>query len=194
MMTSCSERKQAGRRDDGRGVARRSVETAVPRVRAADASPGFLARSRAAGDGTAVLVLTGELDLYRAPEIEERSRRRSDVDGGRPQRGTTPPHRRPPLGDVHRLDHAWAATRREPAAQARGAELNVLVGPQTPMTAFVVTGSTASSLSAGTTTAQTHDGPRHARNMRAGRFTQSSRIQGSTRRRSCEDDSGHGCN
>ena len=110
------------------------------------------------GSETAVLRLAGELDLYRAPAIEDalaealgpklaRDRFR------KPLLGASPAEDAQGLGEkVRRLavdlrlvtfiDSATlvlllGASRRQ---QAQGGQLRVLVGPQTPMTAFEATG------------------------------------------------------
>ena len=110
------------------------------------------------GSETAVLRLAGELDLYRAPAIEDalaeaigpklaRDRFR------KPFLGASPAEDAQGLGEkVRRLavdlrlvtfiDSATlvlllGASRRQ---QAQGGQLRVLVGPQTPMTAFEATG------------------------------------------------------
>ena len=124
-----TDERVARRRSDGGAAGRRRR-----------ASPGFLARSRADGGGTAVLALTGELDLYRAPEIEDAL---AEAGGCEPDARSEGAHRLTvDLRSVTFIDSTMlglllAASRRH---KARGAELNVLVGPQTPMTAFEVTG------------------------------------------------------
>jgi anti-anti-sigma regulatory factor len=110
------------------------------------------------GSETAVLVLGGELDLYRAPAIEDALAEalgpKLDSD-----RGHEPPLGAHPAEDVRGLDAKVrhlvvdlrlvtfidsttlvllrGARRRQ---HAQGCQLLVLVGPQTPMTAFEVTG------------------------------------------------------
>jgi anti-anti-sigma regulatory factor len=104
-----------------------------------------------------VLVLAGELDLYRAPDVEKalagaiglelpntRPKPRSDgqsADGSEIPAGevrrVTVDLRSVTFIDSTTLAMLLAATQRQ---QARGGELLVLVGPQTPMTAFEVTG------------------------------------------------------
>lgn len=110
------------------------------------------------GSETAVLVLAGELDLYRAPAIEAALAEAigSELDSDRchkPSLGV------PPAEEAHGLDAnvrhltvdlrlvtfidsttlalLLAASRRQ---RAQGGQLLVLVGPRTPMTAFEVTG------------------------------------------------------
>ncbi len=109
------------------------------------------------GDGTAVLALAGELDLYRAPEIEDalteaigpewdRSRRRStsgrcSANGsqisGEEVRRLAVDLRSVTFIDSTTLAMLLVASCRQ---HERGGELLVLVGPQTPMTAFEATG------------------------------------------------------
>jgi anti-anti-sigma factor len=81
-------------------------------------------------NGTAVVVLAGELDLYRAPEIEHALEQ------------VVEPRLAVDLSSVTFLDSSTlevlhVASRRQ---RARGGELLILVGPQTPTTAFEVTG------------------------------------------------------
>ena len=92
------------------------------------------------GDGTAALGPAGELDLYRAPEIEAALAEAIGANGG--DRDGKPCRLVVDLRSVTFVDSTMlglllAASRRE---QDRGAELRILVGPETPMTAFVVTG------------------------------------------------------
>lgn len=109
------------------------------------------------GRGRAVLVLAGELDLYRAPEIEDSlaraigplldSNRSEPTFGGRSVDGRQIPReevrrltvdlRSVTFIDSTTLALLLDASRRQ---RARGGELIVVVGPQTPMTAFEVTG------------------------------------------------------
>ncbi len=138
MRSVCSERKQAGAVTmDGGSPG--GGQTAVPPIGAAGHVPDFtLALDRRGG--TAVLTLTGELDLYRAPEIEDAL---AEAAGREPDARSEEAHRLTvDLRSVTFIDSTMlglllAASRRH---KARGAELNVLVGPQTPMTAFEVTG------------------------------------------------------
>lgn len=107
--------------------------------------------------GAAALVLSGELDLYRAPEVErglaelvgpERGAALGEAAvGGHSSGGDQAAH----VGrgslvvdlcsvtfiDSTTLALLLAASRRQ---QARGGELLLLVGPRTPMTAFRATG------------------------------------------------------
>jgi anti-sigma B factor antagonist len=153
MMSARNEGKQAGAAvTDGGSPG--GCQTAVPPVRAAGGVPDFALALERCGDGTAVLALAGEIDLYRAPEIEEAlagatsyGDRRTlasnghSSDGGQ-LRGDEVRHLTVDLRSVTFIDSTMlalllAVSRRQ---QARGAELSVLVGPQTPMTAFEVTG------------------------------------------------------
>jgi anti-anti-sigma factor len=90
-----------------------------------------------------VLVLAGELDLYRAPDVE---RALAEAGGPSPDGGEIPAeavrHLAVDLRSVTFIDSTTlalllAASRRQ---QAQGGELLILVGPQTPTTAFEVTG------------------------------------------------------
>ena len=80
------------------------------------------------GSETAVLVLAGELDLFRAPAIEDAL---AEV------RHLTVDLRLVTFIDATTLGLLLGASRRQ---QAQGGQLLVLVGPQTPMTAFEATG------------------------------------------------------
>jgi anti-anti-sigma regulatory factor len=132
------------------------MNTALPEVGAAILD--FALALERCGSGTAVLVLAGELDLYRAPAIEDALAEAigSKLDSDRchaPLLGASPAEDTQGLGEkVSRLavdlrlvtfiDSAMlllllAASRRQ---QAQGGQLLVVVGPQTPMTAFEATG------------------------------------------------------
>jgi anti-anti-sigma regulatory factor len=134
-----------------------ACETAAPRLGAVQPIRDFALALEWRSNGTVVLVLAGELDLYRATEIEQalaeaigaepHSDRRKPVsdgpsaDGGEIRAGQV---RRVAVDlrsvtfiDSTTLAMLLAASRRQ---EARGGELLVLVGPQTPMTAFEVTG------------------------------------------------------
>jgi anti-anti-sigma regulatory factor len=134
-----------------------ACETAAPRLGAVQLIRDFALALEWCSSGTVVLVLAGELDLYRAPEIEQalaeaigaepHSDRRKPVsdgpsaDGGEIRAGQV---RRVAVDlrsvtfiDSTTLAMLLAASRRQ---EARGGELLVLVGPKTPMTAFEVTG------------------------------------------------------
>ncbi len=80
------------------------------------------------GSESAVLVLAGELDLFRAPAIEDAL---AEV------RHLTVDLRMVTFIDVPTLVLLLGASRRQ---HAHGGELLILVGPQTPMTAFEATG------------------------------------------------------
>ena len=131
-----------GEQDDGAvAVRKRGPVTAGWPCRGSAPSIRFpISRSlERPGDGTAVLVLAGELDLYRAPEIEAALAEAIGANGG--DRDGKPCRLVVDLRSVTFVDSTMlglllAASRRE---QARGAELRILVG-RTPMTAFVVTG------------------------------------------------------
>jgi anti-anti-sigma regulatory factor len=134
-----------------------ACETAAPRLGAVQPISDFALALEWRGSGTVVLVLAGELDLYRAPEIEQalaeaigaepHSDRRKPVsdnpsaDGGEIRacqvRRVAVDLRSVTFIDSTTLAMLLSASRRQ---QARGGELLVLVGPQTPMTAFEVTG------------------------------------------------------
>jgi anti-anti-sigma factor len=91
------------------------------------------------GNGAAVLVLAGELDLYRAPEIEDAL---AEAMGPRHSPGEGARRVAVDLRSVTFIDSTTLAllldaSRRQ---RARDGELLVLVGPQTPMTVFEVTG------------------------------------------------------
>lgn len=111
----------------------------VPPVGANGTVPDFSLSLERTGDGKAVLVLSGELDLYRAPEIEAALAEATEADGDRDEEPCrlVVDLRSVTFVDSTMLGLLLTASRRE---QARGAELRVLVGPETPMTAFVVTG------------------------------------------------------
>jgi anti-sigma B factor antagonist len=101
-----------------------------------DRMPDFALTLERLENGTAALVLAGELDLYRAPEIEEALAQAIEGPDEEP-RGVTVDLRSVTFLDSTALAMLLDATRRQ---RARGSELIVLVGPQTPTTAFEVTG------------------------------------------------------
>jgi anti-anti-sigma regulatory factor len=132
-------------------------ETAGPQARVAQPARDFALALESHGSGTTVLALAGELDLYRAPEVEaafaeaigsepggdrwEPPFRERPGDGAR-SRGTDVRRLTVDLRSVTFIDSYTAAllltaSRRQ---HRRGGELLVLVGPQTPMTVFEVTG------------------------------------------------------
>jgi anti-anti-sigma regulatory factor len=104
---------------------------------------------------TTVLFLAGELDLYRAPEIEHALAETIEPERHDDRRGGGYGTLSTDAGEVQRSRHVVVdlcsvtfldsttlallldASRRQ---TARGGELLVLVGPQTPMTAFEATG------------------------------------------------------
>lgn len=85
------------------------------------------------GCESAVLVLAGELDLFRAPAIEDAL----IEDALTEVRHLTVDLRLVSFIDVTTLVLLLRASRRQ---QAQGGQLLVLVGPRTPMTAFKATG------------------------------------------------------
>jgi anti-anti-sigma regulatory factor len=154
MRTGCidSEPTRAGAGANGPAASAR--ETAAPRVGTAAPTCDFALALERRGSGTAVLVLAGELDLYRAPDIEQalteaiglelHNGRRQDGqpgDGGETPAGEAR-HLAVDLRSVTFVDSTTLAllVAASQHQQARGGELLVLVGPQTPMTAFEVTG------------------------------------------------------
>jgi anti-anti-sigma regulatory factor len=135
-----------------------SSESAWPQAGAP--GPGdFALALRRDGSETAVLVLAGELDLYRAPAINdalaEAIGAKLDSDRCHEPSLAAPPARGGAQGPDGKVRHLavdlrlvtfidsttlallLAASRRQ---HAQGGQLLVLVGPQTPMTAFEVTG------------------------------------------------------
>jgi anti-anti-sigma regulatory factor len=156
-------------------MSNQQIETAPPEVGAASegtagaresaspqagtAGPGdFALALERDGSETAVLVLAGELDLYRAPAIEKALAEAIgwELDRDRchkPLLGVPPGEHAQGLDgnvrhlavdlrlvtfiDLTTLALLLAASRRQ---HAQGGQLLVLVGPQTPMTAFEVTG------------------------------------------------------
>jgi anti-anti-sigma regulatory factor len=135
-----------------------ACETAAPRLGAVQPIRDFALTLEWRSSRTAVLVLAGELDLYRAPEIEQaladaigaepHSDRRKPVSDDGPSadgseiragqvRRVAVDLRSVTFIDSTTLAMLLAASRRQ---QAQRGELLVLVGPQTPMTAFEVTG------------------------------------------------------
>lgn len=89
----------------------------------------FALRTRAQADGSTRVVLAGELDLYRVPELAAAL----EVPAGRIVVD---------LRDVTFLDSATLAllVQEHRRLQAAGHELIVLVGEQTPITVFAITG------------------------------------------------------
>ncbi len=83
-------------------------------------------------DGEKAVVLAGELDLYRAPEIE-----RALIDAAEPGRILVVDLHAVTFLDSTMLALLIAADRRQ---RDRGSELRILVGARTPMSAFEVTG------------------------------------------------------
>jgi anti-anti-sigma factor len=104
-------------------------ESASPQAVTAGPDDFSLALERDGGE-TAVLVLAGELDLYRAPAVEE-ALAEANV------RHLVVDLRLVTFIDATTLALLLAASRRQHAQEG---QLLVFVGPQTPMTAFEVTG------------------------------------------------------
>jgi anti-anti-sigma factor len=118
--------------------------------------PDFALTLEHRAGGTTILVLAGELDLYRAPEIE-----RALADAVEPE-AAPDGHRNPVLIPVFGGHSSEPRVRRvvvdlravtfldsttlalllaaSGRTQARGGELLVLVGPRTPTTAFEASG------------------------------------------------------
>jgi anti-anti-sigma factor len=108
------------------------------------------------GNGTAVLVLAGELDLYRAPEIEHALAQATEAERDGDRHGqtcgasaddasTSNKGVRPIAVDLRSVTFLDSTTLgllldASQRQRARGSELLILVGPQTPTTAFEVTG------------------------------------------------------
>lgn len=155
-----SEPTEAGAGTNGGAAGAGAVgarQTAARRVGTAAPPCDFALALDRRGSGTAVLVLAGELDLYRAPEMEKalteaiglelhNGRRRLIADGQFAGADEMPAeevrHLTIDLRSVTFIDSTTvalllAASRHQ---QARGGKLLVLVGSQTPMTAFEVTG------------------------------------------------------
>lgn len=154
MRTSCIDSEPTSAGAGANGPAAGARETAAPQVGTAAQTCDFALALERRGSGTAVLVLAGELDLYRAPVIEKALAEAIGLElhnGGRQdgQRGvggeTAAEEARRLAVDLRSVTFVdsttlallLAASRHQ---QARGGELLVLVGPQTPMTAFEVTG------------------------------------------------------
>ena len=103
-----------------------SLESDLPQARRVRADFSLALEWR--GSESAVLVLAGEADLFHAPAIEDAL---AEV------RHLTVDLRMVTFIDVTTLHLLLGASQRQ---QAHGGELLVLVGPQTPMTAFEATG------------------------------------------------------
>lgn len=150
-----SEPPEAGVGANGGAAGAR--RTAAPRVGIAAPPCDFALALERRDSGTAVLVLAGELDLYRAPDIQKalteaiglelHNGSRHLISDGQVAGADEMPaeegrHLTIDLRSVTFIDSTTvalllAASRHQ---QARGGKLLVLVGPQTPMTAFEVTG------------------------------------------------------
>jgi anti-anti-sigma regulatory factor len=135
----------------GEAAARRGADGLIP------TRDDFALAVERLGNGTAALVLAGELDLYRAPEIElalaqategEPDGDRHGQTCGAPSAGDGPSSNKGvrriavDLRSVTFLESTTLALLLEASERqrARGGELLILVGPQTPTTAFEVTG------------------------------------------------------
>lgn len=136
----------------GEAAARRGADGLIP-------TRDFALAVERLANGTVVLVLAGELDLYRAPDIElalaeaTEAEREGDRHGqrggaGAPSAGDGPSSNKGvrriavDLRSVTFLDSTTLVLLLEASQRqrARGGELLILVGPQTPTTAFEVTG------------------------------------------------------
>ena len=103
-----------------------ALESELPQARTVQAD--FSLSLERYGTESAVLVLAGELDLFRAPAIRDALAK---------VRNLTVDLRMVTFIDVTTLGVLLGASRRQ---QAHGCQLLVLVGSQTPMTAFKATG------------------------------------------------------
>jgi anti-anti-sigma regulatory factor len=134
----------------GEAAARRGADSLIP-------THDFALAVERRGNGTAVLVLAGELDLYHAPDIEHALAQATEADRdgdhhgetrGAPSTGDAPSSNKEgrriavDLRSVTFLDSTTLALLLEASQRqrARGGELLILAGPQTPTTAFEVTG------------------------------------------------------
>src|SRR5215207_6613235 len=92
------------------------------------------------GDGTVVVALAGEIDLYRAPQIEQALEEAAALgikQGLGRARTLVVDLQAVTFLDSTMLGLLIAANRRQ---GAQGGDLLILAGPQTPMSAFEVTG------------------------------------------------------
>ena len=112
--------------ETGGRTAAEALASELPRARTVRAD--FSLALERDGSESAVLVLAGELDLFRAPAI---------ADALAEVRHLTVDLRLVTFIDATTLALLLSASRRQ---QAHAGELIVLVGPQTPMTAFEATG------------------------------------------------------
>jgi len=114
-----------------------TLESVWPQARAAGEDDFALVLERD-GSETAVLVLAGELDLYRAPAIEDALAEAIEPKLGSDRvRHLAVDLRLVTFIDSTTLLLLLGASRRQ---HAEGGHLLVLVGPQTPMTAFEAAG------------------------------------------------------
>jgi len=87
--------------------------------------------------GTTVLAVSGELDLHRAPALERALAEALEPDAAQERRRVVVDMRAVTFLDSTTLALLLAAHGRQ---QARGGEVLILVGPQTPTSVFKVTG------------------------------------------------------
>jgi anti-anti-sigma factor len=132
------------------------IEESARQIDLAGGEPDFALTLKRRAGGTTILVLAGELDLHRAPEIERALADAIEPEVAQEGHGNrvllpafgghiSDPRVRRIVVDLRAvtfLDSTTlaillAASGRQ---QARGGELLVLVGPHTPTTAFEVTG------------------------------------------------------
>ena len=114
-----------------------TLQSVWPQARAAGEDDFALVLERD-GSETAVLVLAGELDLYRAPAIEDALAEAIGPKlGSQRVRHLAVDLRLVTFIDSTTLHLLLGASRRQ---HAEGGHLLVLVGPQTPMTAFEAAG------------------------------------------------------
>ena len=100
-------------------------------------APDFELTSTRRAGGTTVLALAGELDLYRAPELEHALAEAVGPNAARGGGRVVVDLRAVTFLDSGTLALLLAAHGRQ---EARDGELLILVGPHTPMTVFEVTG------------------------------------------------------
>ena len=119
-------------------------------------APDFALALRHRAGGTTVLAFAGELDLYRAPEIERALAEAVEPEAARDRHGNhvylptfgghiSDPRVRRVVVDLRAvtfLDSSMLALLLAASGhqRARGGELLILVGPQTPTTPFEATG------------------------------------------------------
>jgi anti-anti-sigma factor len=119
-------------------------------------APDFALTLERRARGTTILVLAGELDLYRAPEIERALAEAIEPESAREREGkralipafagqVSDPRVRRVVVDLRAVTFLDSTTLAlllgaSGRLQARGGELLILVGPHTPTTAFEATG------------------------------------------------------